>query len=97
MVNEHVLHAPTMRGLARTLCLCRLHAMAGKELEKRDLAAEVVQGDAFAGRLLGAITPTYSRERPPFLLVSTLGGAAVVVALACMTVVTSEAIRRQMQ
>lgn len=89
-INEHALHAPTMSGLARCLCLCRLHAMTGEGLVKRDLAAEVIQGDPLAGRILGSVTPVYGRAGHEFSYTTTLVGAAVIVAIAWTAARSSE-------
>jgi hypothetical protein len=99
-VNEHVLHAGTMRGLARCLSLCRLHTMAGSALVKRDLAEGAIRGDALADRILGRLTPVYPHTGLKYKVRYTLTMAAAIVVVLYTAARASEtmvALARQTQ
>lgn len=100
LINEHVLHAPTMKELARCLSLCRLHAVTGAALVKRDLAAGAVGDDPLTTRILGSITPVFPRTGLGLPVTNILAIAAAVVVVAWTATRASEtmiALSRQTQ
>jgi hypothetical protein len=100
LVNEHVMHAPTMKELARCLSLCRQHALSGGALVKRDLAAGAVEGDPLTSRILGSITPVYPRTGLGLPVSNILAISVAVVVVAWTAARSSEtmlALARQTQ
>jgi hypothetical protein len=87
-VNGHVLPARTMRGLARSLSICRTHTIPGDAVTKRTLAEGALSGDTLSSRIIGPLTPVYPGSTVSGTHALTM--AAAIVALAWTTAKASE-------